>query len=285
MIALFFILSLALIGLLLFFRSPRLNDAAGVLYAVGFAGFAGWLAFNDADFAGYLKIDDLGRWFLLVLAVLNLCSALNNLEYMKHLKLNARSHTFYWVSYIAFIICMAGVILSAHLGILWVFIETSTLVTAYLINITRTKASLEAVWKYLFICSVGISLAFVGIVFLSLALTDEGRAFFRSPLQGHEADEPALAQARLRVHPHRLRNEDGPRPGPCLAARRPLRVARADLRPPLGNSPQYCFHRHPPGLPARRFGRGGRFRQDLPGRHGLHFPARRRDLCPPRDEL
>jgi len=190
MIAAFFAVSVAVVGVLLVFRSPRLNDAAGVLHSVLFAAFAGWLCLNDSNLSGYLRIDDLGRWFLVILAVLDVCSALNNIEYMKHLKLNPRSHTFYWVSYVAFIACMAGVILSAHIGLLWVFVEASTLVTAYLINMSRTKASLEAVWKYLFICSVGISLAFVGIVFLGLAVGGSEGLFLEGFSRGIAATNP-----------------------------------------------------------------------------------------------
>ncbi|MDD2710999.1 MAG: proton-conducting transporter membrane subunit [Verrucomicrobiae bacterium] len=57
---------------------------------------------------------------------------------------------------------MTLVLSSNNLGILWVGVEASTLLTAFLICIHRTPASLEAMWKYLIICSVGVAFAFMG---------------------------------------------------------------------------------------------------------------------------
>jgi hydrogenase-4 component F len=73
---------------------------------------------------------------------------------------------------------MNGVIFSAHLGLLWVFIEATTLSSAVLIYFDRTRHSLEATWKYIFICSIGISLAFVGIVLLSIGAGGKDSLFF-----------------------------------------------------------------------------------------------------------
>jgi hydrogenase-4 component F len=61
---------------------------------------------------------------------------------------------------------MSLVILSQNLALTWVSIEATTLVSAPLICYNRTKASLEAMWKYLLICSVGISIALFGTMLL-----------------------------------------------------------------------------------------------------------------------
>lgn len=57
---------------------------------------------------------------------------------------------------------MILVLVSNNLGILWVGIEASTLLTAFLICFPVTPFSLEAMWKYLIMCSVGVALAFIG---------------------------------------------------------------------------------------------------------------------------
>ncbi|MDB5307525.1 MAG: putative hydrogenase-4 component [Gemmataceae bacterium] len=57
---------------------------------------------------------------------------------------------------------MTGVSLSQHLGLLWVGVEATTLATAPLIYYHRHHRSLEATWKYLLICSVGLALAMIG---------------------------------------------------------------------------------------------------------------------------
>jgi hydrogenase-4 component F len=52
---------------------------------------------------------------------------------------------------------------------LWVAVEATTLVSAPLISFHRHHRSLEATWKYLLICSVGIAVALLGNYFLAFA--------------------------------------------------------------------------------------------------------------------
>ncbi len=61
-----------------------------------------------------------------------------------------------------FLAAMSLVTLSQHFGLLWVGVEATTLATAPLIYYHRQPRSLEATWKYLLICSVGIALALLG---------------------------------------------------------------------------------------------------------------------------
>jgi hydrogenase-4 component F len=61
-----------------------------------------------------------------------------------------------------FLATMTLVVLSRHLGLLWVGVEATTLASAPLIYFHRHHRSLEATWKYLLICSVGIGLALLG---------------------------------------------------------------------------------------------------------------------------
>jgi hydrogenase-4 component F len=68
-----------------------------------------------------------------------------------------------------FLATMTLVTLSRHLGLLWVGVEATTLASAPLIYFHRHHRSLEATWKYLLICSVGIALALQGNFFLAVA--------------------------------------------------------------------------------------------------------------------
>lgn len=70
---------------------------------------------------------------------------------------------------LCFLAAMTLVLVSQHLGVLWVGIEGTTLATAPLIYHHRHPRSLEAAWKYLVICSVGIALALLGTFFLAAA--------------------------------------------------------------------------------------------------------------------
>lgn len=70
-----------------------------------------------------------------------------------------------------FLATMTLVAASRHLGLLWVAIEATTLASAPLICFHRHHRSLEATWKYLLVCSVGIALALLGNFFLVIALS------------------------------------------------------------------------------------------------------------------
>jgi hydrogenase-4 component F len=70
---------------------------------------------------------------------------------------------------LVFVLSMTGTLLSTDLGLAWVLIEATTLSSAYLIYFNKTKHSIEAAWKYVFICSIGIALAFVGIILLNVS--------------------------------------------------------------------------------------------------------------------
>src|SRR5260370_11137780 len=71
---------------------------------------------------------------------------------------------------------MTLVTLSQQLGLLWVAVEATTLASAPLIYFHRHHRSLEATWKYLLICSVGIALALLGNFLLAVAASDSGDA-------------------------------------------------------------------------------------------------------------
>ena len=70
---------------------------------------------------------------------------------------------------LAFLSTMTLVAASRHLGLLWVAVEATTLATAPLIYYHRQPRSLEATWKYLLVCSVGIALALLGNYLLAIA--------------------------------------------------------------------------------------------------------------------
>ncbi|HKW30342.1 MAG TPA: proton-conducting transporter membrane subunit [Verrucomicrobiae bacterium] len=70
-----------------------------------------------------------------------------------------------------FLAAMSLVTVSQHFGLLWVAIEATTLASAPLIYFHRHHRSLEATWKYLLICSVGIALALLANFFLGVAAT------------------------------------------------------------------------------------------------------------------
>jgi hydrogenase-4 component F len=61
-----------------------------------------------------------------------------------------------------FLLSMYVVVTADNLGFLWIAIEATTLLSAPLVYYHRSRTALEATWKYLIICSVGIAFAFFG---------------------------------------------------------------------------------------------------------------------------
>lgn len=114
-----------------------------------------------------LGIDDLGLFMFLILSVLYCAVAFYRLGYKdEHSVKEYRVHS---VFLMIFVMAMDAATIAKDLGVIWIFIEATTIASAMLVNYYNRKSSLEAAWKYLFICSVGIALAFAGILLLVIS--------------------------------------------------------------------------------------------------------------------
>jgi hydrogenase-4 component F len=133
-----------------------------------------YLHFGTEEAGGYFGFDALGTIFLSVLTILSFTTIFHSVIYLKHREDNNRAQRLYFAALIILIGAMTSVYLASTIGIMWVLIEVTTLSVAVLIYHERTHLSLEATWKYVFICSIGIAFAFIGIVFLSQALQEAG---------------------------------------------------------------------------------------------------------------
>ena len=96
----------------------------------------------------------------------------------------------YNLMFFLFFASMVGAILSNHLGLTWVFVEATTLTSAYLIYQNKSENSLEATWKYVFLCSIGISLAFVGIILLLIGSNTVNSLFYNNLYANATVIEP-----------------------------------------------------------------------------------------------
>ncbi len=65
-----------------------------------------------------------------------------------------------------FLLAMYTVLISVNIGYMWIAMEATTLLSAPLIYYHRGPRSLEATWKYLILCSVGIAFALFGTVLI-----------------------------------------------------------------------------------------------------------------------
>jgi len=121
----------------------------------------------------WLTFDPLGGLVLTLVSVVFLAVAAYSVGYVR--RETPRGGRLFESCLLGFLAASSVVCLTDHLGILWVAIEATTLATAPLIYDPHDRHSIEAVWKYLLLCSVGIALALLGTFMLALA-QDPSRA-------------------------------------------------------------------------------------------------------------
>ncbi|MBF0485112.1 MAG: hydrogenase [Candidatus Omnitrophica bacterium] len=128
-----------------------------------------WQHLPSPEFNGFLELDQLGLIVLSIISVLYLFVSVFMAGYFEHEQRSNRTVT---ACLLALLSTMTLASASRHMGLSWVAVETSTLFSAPLISFHRNQESLEATWKYLLICSVGIALALMGTFFLAIAAHD-----------------------------------------------------------------------------------------------------------------
>ncbi len=69
---------------------------------------------------------------------------------------------------------MTLLLVSNNVALMWVGMEATTLLTAFLISLHVSRESLEAMWKYLLICSVAVAFAFMGTLLAAAAGPQDG---------------------------------------------------------------------------------------------------------------
>ncbi len=157
----------------------RRTTPARILLAVAAAGHLAltarcWFAPAAPPAGAWLGLDPAGRLFLAVISVLFFAVALTHLVQPRATAAPSAarppvSEHAYLGGLLLFLATMTLATVSRHLGLLWVAIEATTLATAPLIYFHRHARALEATWKYLMICSVGIALALLGTFLVAVA--------------------------------------------------------------------------------------------------------------------
>lgn len=167
-----------------FFRRVLIILGAGIHFSLT---CLAWVNKASAFSGEWFAFDSISILFLTITSVLFLGAAVYCIQYLSD---ESRQHkdgenkykyfsneTIFSGCFLLFLSTMTLVIASRNLAVLWVGIEATTLASAPLIYFHRTKRSLEATWKYLLICSVGIAIALLGIFFLAVANTNQQTLF------------------------------------------------------------------------------------------------------------
>jgi hydrogenase-4 component F len=112
---------------------------------------------------GYLIVDPLGAWVLLSVASVYLLASIYSVGYMRHSAQERRLYRFYALFAGFALTTLAGPLMN-NVGVYWIAIELTTLVSTFLVCFELNRESIEAAWKYIVVVSGGISLALLGII-------------------------------------------------------------------------------------------------------------------------
>ncbi len=86
-------------------------------------------------------------------------------------RLNERRVRIYHTMYQLMSAAMLLALLADNIGLMWVAVEATALITVPMVALYRTQAAIKAAWKFFILCGVGIGLALFGTILLYLAAT------------------------------------------------------------------------------------------------------------------
>ncbi|HCC07601.1 MAG TPA: hydrogenase 4 subunit F [Clostridiales bacterium] len=116
----------------------------------------------------FLYIDSLNVIQIFIIMTISIISLLYSHKYMinqiQDETINLSKAKTFYILFTLFTMSMVIVAISNSIVLMWMGLEATTIATAFLIGFSKNKLSLEAAWKYIIICSLGIGIGLVGII-------------------------------------------------------------------------------------------------------------------------
>lgn len=174
-LSVFFLFTIVAASFIFALQSRAFNKMVLVLFSLIQLWISGYAFFhlNQLD-SSYFRFDGIGTVLSSLLSVIFIPGILHSFHYFQQKPCTKREESIYTLSLVFLCMCMQGAYFAEHMGILWACIEATTLSVTSLIYHERVSTSLEATWKYLFVSSIGITIAFTGILFLAMAASQAG---------------------------------------------------------------------------------------------------------------
>jgi len=120
-------------------------------------------------FNGIFYVDSLSGIIIITVSLVGFLSSIYSVSYMgkqyEKLIIDEKKLVRYYQGFNMFLFTMLLVPISNNMGMMWIAIEATTLVSVLLIMLYVKQSSIEASWKYLLIATVGLSLALFGTIF------------------------------------------------------------------------------------------------------------------------
>ena len=151
-------------------RRERQLFHIGVLFYAAQAAFAGMILFGGlygGNSTGWFRFDAPGTLFYVLLCIVSAFAYFHSEAYLRE---NDLSQTRTYSALVMLLTtAISGAYFASNLAVTWIFLEATTLCSAGIIYHRRTAQTLEAAWKYVFVCSTGIAMAYLGILLLAAA--------------------------------------------------------------------------------------------------------------------
>src|SRR6266478_147967 len=119
----------------------------------------------------WLAVDPLAAFFLTILAHTFVLVVLYSPGFLRRMEGPEydRSKRLFYPALNFYLLANTLALVVQQFALLWVILELTTFSLAPLIFFYRSKEALEAVWKYLFLVSLGLVFLFVGVLFFGLS--------------------------------------------------------------------------------------------------------------------
>ncbi|HEY1519917.1 MAG TPA: proton-conducting transporter membrane subunit [Solirubrobacteraceae bacterium] len=140
--------------------------AIGAFVAVLVAVFAYHASRGQHALGSAFFVDGLSGVFLLAVAFVYAVVAIYSVGYLQPRVGHIQLRRVYWPLLNLFGLALLATPMVANLGVLWVAVELTTVVSALLVTSEGSDQSLEAGWKYIVIGSAGLALGLLGIVLI-----------------------------------------------------------------------------------------------------------------------
>ena len=166
----FIIISLLLAVAPIAVRTERAtNIFAGLFLATQVAALVLVYVFDlhDAVMLSIFRADSLAVLFHALLTIVLGFTLLHSSSYLKAENVTTGSYRAYYTLLMLLAVAIVCVYYSDNVAMTWVFLEATTICSAGIIYHREFEQSLEATWKYIFVCSTGIAMAYLGILLLS----------------------------------------------------------------------------------------------------------------------
>jgi hydrogenase-4 component F len=138
--------------------------AIGAFAAALVAVFAYHVSRGQHALGGAFFLDGLSGVFLLAVAFVYTVVAVYSVGYLQPQVGHIQLRRVYWPLLNVFGLALLATPMVANLGVLWVAVELTTVVSALLVTSEGSDQSLEAGWKYIVIGSAGLAVGLLGIV-------------------------------------------------------------------------------------------------------------------------